>query len=411
MKIVGVIAEFNPFHNGHARLISHAKKNLGADYIVAVMSGDFVQRGEPALLSRHSRAAAALSAGFDLVLSLPVGISTASAEGFAEGGIRALASLGCVDTLLFGSEAGNLERLRACAHALLTETPEQAEALQAALKKGLSYPQARAEAFPDYADLLSAPNNILAIEYLKAIEKMKLSLEPKTLLRTGNYHADDSSKSPSAETIRRRAIIYGSSSISLSQLAKDTMPSDSAYIFFSDITANGLVTAEDFSLLLALRLFSALSYEEYLAFAGVGEDLARRIFEKRTTYLDYESFVNNLRSKNTTRTAICRALLSILLAIPKGGHLSLPCLRVLGYRKEAQPLLQEIAAHAEIPILFRPAEAEKLAENAEKEGLESSSLAAHIRREIMAANLYEVVRAQKAGRFPRTDTNFPVYRI
>ncbi len=495
MKIVGVIAEFNPFHNGHARLLSHAKKELGADYVIAVMSGDFVQRGEPACQSRRVRAHEALAAGFDAVFALPVGISTASAEGFARGGVRALDALGCVDTLLFGSESGDLPRLEACAAALLREEPSRVEVLKHCLKEGLSYPAARARAFPEYADLLERPNNILAVEYCKALLASGSALRPQTLIRTGSYHESQASDAPSAETIRRQADLYmenrqadlymenrqacafektdvkadcsrerqcpftrsfceemqlqlekettsGSrmengglvlrcrphallrqyekdiqelpaarlrqtTSVrlpaELHTLARRTMPAASADIFLEDIRKNGLVTPEDFSLLLSASLFKAVSFEDYLPFAGVTEDLARRFFEKRARFTSYRAFAESVRSKNTTLTAVSRALLSILLELPKGAETSLPYLRILGYRKDAQPLLQKIAANASVPVLYRIAEAEAIAARPEAK--------AHLRREMVSQSLYEAVRAKKTGQPPRPDHALPLLRL
>ena len=146
MKTAAVIAEFNPFHNGHAFLLEKARALTNADYVMTLMSGDFVQRGEPALIDRHARAMMALSSGADLVLSSPTGVVLSSAEGYAEGSLKLLSSLGLVDYLVFGSECGDIRALTACAEALLHGDEAFKIKLMEGLKRGLSFPRARAEA-------------------------------------------------------------------------------------------------------------------------------------------------------------------------------------------------------------------------------------------------------------------------
>ena len=170
----------------------------------------------------------------------------------------------------------------------------------------------------------------------------------------------------------------------------------------SDILENGLVTEDDFSLLLSARLYKALSFEEYLPFAGVTENLARRIFENRARLTKYRTFAADIATRTTTNAAVRRALLSILLEIPKGAERSLPYLRVLGCRKEAQSLHREIAGNSTIPVFYRIAETEALSSEEEL---------SHLRREIVSQSLYEVVRARKAGRPPETDLTRPLLRV
>jgi predicted nucleotidyltransferase len=184
MKIAGIVAEYNPFHNGHQYHIEETKKQTGADYIIAVMSGDFVQRGAPAFLDKYERARAALLGGCDLVLELPVIYSTASAEFFASGAVRLLDGLGICAFLSFGSEEGNLKPLYQLAE-LLTEEPEEYKRiLKLHLKSGLSFPAAREQALEEYfltnlkemrnisiPSFLKGSNNILALEYLKTLKK------------------------------------------------------------------------------------------------------------------------------------------------------------------------------------------------------------------------------------------------
>ena len=190
MKVVGIIAEYNPFHRGHEYQIRYVRETLGADYVIVAMSGDFVQRGAPALMEKYLRAEMALLGGADLVLELPIQVSTASAEGFAAGGVSLLDGLGCVDELCFGSECGDTEILMETARILVAEPPVYRDFLQKNLRDGMSFPLARSRAltsyvaksaisdvssgdghfiFPEQMDsILSSPNNILGIEYCKA---------------------------------------------------------------------------------------------------------------------------------------------------------------------------------------------------------------------------------------------------
>ena len=192
MRVNGIISEYNPFHNGHKYLLTESKKATSADYTVIVMSGNFVQRGAPALINKYKRAEMALQNGADLVLELPKYYATASAEYFAMGGISLLDKLGVVTNLSFGSECGDLAVLEKIARILVEEPNDYTILLRENLKKGQSYPTARTNAlleynadFGEYKDVLSSPNNILGIEYLKALLKRKSSIQPYTLLRTG----------------------------------------------------------------------------------------------------------------------------------------------------------------------------------------------------------------------------------
>ena len=211
MKVVGIIAEYNPFHKGHEYQIRYAREILGADYIVVAMSGDFVQRGAPALMEKHLRAEMALLGGADLILEMPVQTATASAEGFAAGGVSLLDGLGVVDELCFGSECGDTETLMNIAQILIKEPFEYRKLLQQNLRTGMSFPAARSSALIRYMRekatsvhntfgvssehielILSSPNNILGIEYCKALLRLNSRILPHALLRKGcGYHDTD----------------------------------------------------------------------------------------------------------------------------------------------------------------------------------------------------------------------------
>lgn len=195
MKTAGIIAEYNPFHKGHEYQIRYTKERLKADYVIVAMSGDYVQRGTPALISKHARAEMALRCGADLVLEMPVSISTASAEAFAMGGVSLLDSLGIVDILCFGSESGEISALKELAEILVEEPEEYKKLLKSFLSEGLTFPAARSQALTEYfknprnfngddfdgvltpllnevTQILNTPNNILGIEYCKALLRL-----------------------------------------------------------------------------------------------------------------------------------------------------------------------------------------------------------------------------------------------
>lgn len=217
MNVIGIIAEYNPFHNGHAYQIAHVKKNLHADYIVVAASGDYVQRGEPALLDKYTRARMALSSGADLVLELPVLWSTASAELFADAGISLFEKTGCVNGICFGAESGDLALLRRIADVLADEPAALKASLKRNLKSGNTFPKAREAAllsyFADAADqdgalpvstetlssLLASPNNILALEYLKSLRRRASSITPYLLKREGAAYHETSIRSGASE--------------------------------------------------------------------------------------------------------------------------------------------------------------------------------------------------------------------
>ena len=195
MKIVGLITEYNPFHNGHLYHIKKAKEITGADYAIVVMSGNYVQRGAPAIMPKHLRAEVALEAGADIIFELPVCYACSSAEYFAAGAVSLFEQLNCVDSLCFGSECGNYELLERLARIIADEPEEYRTVLTASLKKGKSFPRARQEALIEYLGdeslniVLEQPNNILGIEYIKALYQKHSPIHTYTIKRmVSGYH-------------------------------------------------------------------------------------------------------------------------------------------------------------------------------------------------------------------------------
>lgn len=390
MIITGIIAEYNPFHNGHAYQLAKARELTGAEYLIVVMSGDFVQRGTPAILEKHLRTRFALENGADLVLELPVRSSTASAMDFAAGAIRMLHALHAVTYLCFGSESGDLDALDAAAGILEQEPAEYRSALQAALKSGASYPAARQKAFEACrtdsrlsqvpAGLLTAPNNILGIEYLRALRRLDSPIRPVTLTRTSdNYHSPRLDQGFASATAIRKTLTGPEP-----ELISGFVPDNVLPVLLEAVKDGALMSEDDFSLPLKYQLL--LSTPETLSgFLDVSEALANRIHRRLSEYTGYRQFAELLKTRETTRTRINRSLLHILLRLERESD-PLPCLRILGFRKSSAPLLNYLKRHTELPLVSR-----------------LSALPGYaIREDLFASNLYHSALACKTG-IPRPD--------
>ena len=328
-SICGIIAEFNPFHEGHDHLIREAGKLTGAEDIVCIMSPDFVQRGGPAIEDKYTRTRAALEAGCGCVLELPVQFATASAGTFASAGVTLLAKAG-IDCLCFGSECGSIEALSVLADVLSEETAEFSDAVRSALRSGLSYPsaieQALLETVPGGSGLASSyarPNDRLAVEYLRALKAFP-GIEAFTVQRLPGVCASD---------VRARRFAEGGRGLRSSD--------------FSSVLAEKLLTAGDLTI-----------------FEDVDADLASRIRKLSVTHTDFEELAAAVKTKAYTCTRVDRALTHILLGITSDqvrhasecGYASY--LRVLGYRKDAKHLIGQLSAVFPGPVLLKLSDAE-----------------------------------------------------
>lgn len=370
MKTVGLITEYNPFHNGHAYHIEKAKMLTGADRVIVVMSGDFVQRGAPAVMPKHLRAKSALLSGASLIIELPVCFATGSAEYFAQGSISLLNQLGCIDSICFGSECGDLHLLKEIAQILADEPIEYQTALKQALKEGASFPAARQEALniysDEYSEILASPNNILGIEYLKALAKIHSKMEPFTIKRIGaGYHDMDIDGQFSSATAIRSDIYQladvNSSSESLPLTHIQTqVPSSCHELMKKNYRTRYPVKADDFSLLLKAKLLSetAGSLSHYL---DMSPELANRILRLRNDYLSFEQFCDLLKTKELTRSRISRSFIHVLLGITKDWLTAMkapaPYARILGFRRDHADLLGILKQTSDIPLITSPARA------------------------------------------------------
>ena len=370
MNVLGVIAEFNPFHNGHNHLLLTARARCQADYTIIIMSGDFTQRGEPAIYDKFIRTRLALACGADIVLEMPVAAATASARDFARTGVALLAASGAVNYLAFGCEDVNLPLLYSLADVLSDEPPAYRRAFREALKDGNAWPTARSRAlqqfFQDYppkqlARFLKQPNNILALEYLMALKAFAppaaAPITPLPVQRIYAGYHDQSLNTPvcSASALRRGI---------LNQLPQDDylaqFPEKIRSAMQGLIKNQTPMSADDLSQALAYCL-AAGSRKQLMDALDMDENLCRRIENMRSHFTGFNDFCDRLSTRAYTRTRISRVLLHTLLGIRTSAQSDLeaagyaPYLRILGFRRHAAPVLTQIKQRAHIPIISRPA--------------------------------------------------------
>lgn len=363
MTTTAIIAEFNPFHNGHKYLFEQAKKITNADYLIVVMSGNFVQRGEPAIMDKYLRSEIALQAGADLVLELPVCYATASAEYFAYGGVKLLNSLGFVDYLCFGSESGDLTDIQKAASLLVNEPTDFKNALTEAIKAGNSYPSARKLALATYfsdTSFLDSPNNILALEYCKALLTLNSTIKPITVKRAGSgYHEEALSTNESfVSATALRGVLTKEDSSALS----DYMPAYGASLLQTHFQKRYPITLSDFDSMMQYKLMMEDDFTKYL---DVTPDLHDKICKQRSQYKDAKSFNNLLKSKDLTYTRVSRMLCHILLDIKKKDFEAIkelntpPYAYMLALNSKANELTSIIKSNSKLTLISSTAKAEQ----------------------------------------------------
>ncbi|MCQ2407089.1 MAG: nucleotidyltransferase family protein [Oscillospiraceae bacterium] len=334
MKISGIICEYNPFHNGHLYHIQETRNN-GATHIVGVMSGNFVQRGDVAVINKFERAKAAVRCGVDLVIELPVAYCLSSAETYAKGAMYILKGLGCVDELSFGSECGDLSLLTAAVKAsyACARRPE----LEDLMKLGNSYPKAlqilvRQNYGDEIGTLFSQPNNTLAIEYLKAMIAVKLKIQPFTVKRNAQHDAMmPSGKIASASLIRQLME-------SQTDDYDDLVPEDSSEAISACAAAGMVARFEHLERVLLYKLRTA-SAEEIAGLPEVGQGLENKILSARNE-TSLESMLLAMKSKRYTMARIRRILLNLLIGIrPKDTDAPPPYGRILALSDRGRDIL------------------------------------------------------------------------
>lgn len=405
MKTVGIITEYNPFHLGHQYMIEEAKKKSCADRVIVVMSGNFVQRGEPAFFDKWTRAKAALSNGVDMVLELPVLFATANAEIFASAAVRIFEDTGIVDVLCFGSESGNLSTLHEAAKLMTDETEEFRSLLKSHLDMGMSYPTARSKALETISNIssniLSQPNHILALEYLKALERYKCNMIPMTIRREGSaYHSTSLDNKFASASAIRKGILEDQVAEAFEQVPEN------CYELYGKALSLGTAPAlwKNYAGPFNYKLRN-MSTEELAQIFEVTEGLENRILRSIDNCYEIEEIIEFIKSKRYTRTKIQRILLHILLDI-KGTEVSyfmkklhMPYIRVLGFQKENADILGDLTLHAKCPVLTNLKKAPDILDD---DGLHLLAL------EKAATDLYTMVVPNPIYRGPNQDFTIPM---
>lgn len=355
MKHVGIITEYNPFHNGHSYQLQKVRELYPEKKIIILMSGNYVQRGEPAIFSKYLRTKCALANNADIIFELPLYYATASAEHFASASILAFQKLGIIDTLCFGAETDNIDLLKIIAQLFIDEPVEYTIHLQNELKKGISFPKARCTAASNYleneevAEILKQPNNILAIEYIKAILRYQANIKPIIIKRIGNgYHDTDSNSSYSSATAIRGDIKENGFNF------QQAIPKECLNILEQSDYYKPLYIS-DFYPNLQYALWR--EYNHYENYFDVSENFANQLRAINFFPSTYEQLLDTLSSKQYTTTRIQRILLNILLGITKQDMQEqkdnnyIHYIRLLGLRKDASYILKDMKDCCEIPII------------------------------------------------------------
>ena len=389
MKVVGIIAEYNPFHNGHAYHIQKAKEITGSEYCIVVMSGDYTQRGVPAMMDKHTRAKMALLNGADMVIELPVRFATSSAEGFATNAVSILNATGIVTDLCFGSECGNVEKLSKIAKVLLDEPEEYKEALKRELKNGHSYPVARNMALQgldfwdfDSLKILSMPNNILGIEYIKALMKTDSKMNPVTIQRKGGNYNDSTLSELYSSAMAIRSSITTTNN--LENIFSD-VPKNVYHLMKEMQNSSFPIIPDDFSQMLHYKLLNEKD-NGFTQYIDVNADLSDRIVKNVYQYKNYESFCDILKTKNMTYTRISRCLLHILLNLKNNNSLEPSYLRILGLNTKANELSKAIKENCSLPLISKMADTKKQLPD------DAFTL---LKEDIFASDLYNIVLSRK----------------
>lgn len=380
MTVATIIAEYNPFHKGHKLHIDETKKRLNADYVIVIMSGNFTQRGIPAILDKYKRTEIALKSGADLVIELPTIYACSSAEYFSYAGVYLADKLGITSYLSFGSETGELSPLISIAEFLNSEPEEYKKLLLNNLESGMSFPKARMSAIislcPQYGTNLFEPNNTLGIEYIRALLSIDSKIKPFALKREGSSHnsLEKNSILPSSSAIRSELTkCFDTSWI------KQSLP-DASYEGIS--SAISLLFRKDFS---SVMHYALICENEYIKYLDVSREISDKIKKHLPQYHNFEQFIDLLKTKELTHSRISRALIHILLKIPANIVKEPGYATLLGFKRKSADLLSEIKKKAAIPLISKNADYKKVLSN------DAASISS-FETDILAFQIYESVR-------------------
>lgn len=362
MKAVGIIVEYNPFHNGHFYHIQETRKVTGADIVIAVMSGNFLQRGEPALVSKWARTKMALEGSVDIVVEIPYVFATQKAEVFAHGAVSLLHTLG-VESICFGSESGDIQAFWETLEIMQIKKEEFDSFIQAALKEGKSYPRAAADAFQSLqisqsAVDLSQPNNILGFHYIQSIHNIKSKIKPFTIKRTkANYHDPYMVDQHIASATSIRNTLFSESDNLDLEAIQNVIPDTTFSHLLAYKNKNGMFHQwEDYFPLLKYRLLS-MTKEELQQIYEVEEGLENRILQFITSSSSFQEFMEGIKTKRYTWTRLQRLCLHILTNTSKhtmkNNQNDPTYIRLLGVSLLGQEYLNKTKKNIAIPIVSR----------------------------------------------------------
>lgn len=402
MKAVGLVTEYNPFHNGHLYHLNKAMELTGADISVAVMSGDFVQRGEPAVLDKYTRASMALNSGVNLVIELPVNYAVSSAESFAAGALKVLDYIKA-DSIAFGSESGDIERLSKLAYILCDNEDMLYKEISKCTANGISYAAARQKTVEkltdkDTAAILTSSNNILAVEYLKAIIKNNYAIKPYTIKRQGDSYNDTDIMSDYASATALRGNLKADNiSKYIPVKAGLILSSNTNYIYPDDITEALFTRLLD--ILFASSYDKNVFIENVMQYPDVNKEIAGRLYKsamdmitrtvqqmsesKDNGAFSFGSLCEHIKTKEVPLSRIKRALVRITLGLDKKHmekYSNAPYIRVLGFDKKGQEYLSYIRKTVEVPLITKTADYKEM-----------------LLDDIHAANIYNMIAAGKYG--------------
>lgn len=365
MKACGIVAEYNPLHTGHVYQMNKARQISQADCIIVVMSGNFVQRGEPAVIDKYARTRAALKAGADIVIELPVYYALSSAENFAKGAVLTLNEMKAA-SICFGAETDNADCLAKISHAIISESPEYKAILNKALAEGLSYPAARQTALleylPECKDIISGSNNILAIEYIKAILGNNLNMTYYPVLREGAGYNDDTDNAEFASAFGIRKMLMSDE--------HDRLKTYLTPVMYEEISnsKNCPLFPDDFSNIFNHKMLflkqqcniNHTDFAEKLAeYEDITTELANRFAAAFTGRDNITEFTMKVKSKNIVYSRICRCIMHIILEIRKSMsdlYNNIPYIRLLGFNKTGQQYLGSIKKELDVPFITKAAD-------------------------------------------------------
>lgn len=374
MRVLGIVVEYNPFHYGHLHHLRESIRLVKPDYVVAVMSGNFCQRGEPAIVNKYARTKIALLNGVDLVLELPTVYAIQDAGGFAVGSIGVLHKTGVVTDIVFGSESGDIDFLKRVAHTLVNQTPEFQAEFKKQLKMGFSYPNARKYALmgtlSDDVAKLSKSNDILGIEYIKALMQYKSEIEPHVIKRVGADYNDPEFKGRlSSATAIRKVVKAGQF-----ETIREAVPPATYEILREEFEkGRGPVFWEYLEFVIAM--FRKMKREEFEKIYSFNEGLDLRFWEAARQTGDLQQFVELVKAKRFTYSRIRRAILHVLFDLEKekmekSNALGPQYLRILGFNTKGRELLREIKKKSSVPLIATASLYKQVLEDVEKQQAE-----------------------------------------